>query len=30
MQSEFYTKPGKKGDALEFSFENGLAEQGLK
>ena len=26
MQSEFYTKPGKKGDTLEFSFENGLAE----
>ena len=27
VQSEFYTKPGKKGDTLEFSFENGLAEQ---
>jgi nitrite reductase (NO-forming) len=26
MQSEFYTKPGKKGDTLEFSFENGLME----
>jgi len=26
VQSEFYTKPGKKGDTLEFSFENGLAE----
>ena len=26
MQSEFYTKPGKKGDTLEFSFENGLIE----
>lgn len=26
MQSEFYTKDGKKGDTLEFSFENGLAE----
>ncbi len=26
MQSEFYTKAGKKGDTLEFSFENGLAE----
>ena len=27
VQSEFYTKPGKKGDTLEFSFDNGLAEQ---
>ena len=27
VQSEFYTKPGKKGETLEFSFENGLAEQ---
>lgn len=27
MQSEFYTKPGgKKGDTLEFSFDEGLAE----
>lgn len=26
MQSEFYTKDGKKGETLEFSFENGLAE----
>jgi len=26
VQSEFYTKPGKKGDTLAFSFENGLAE----
>ncbi|TLY25356.1 MAG: nitrite reductase, copper-containing [Nitrospirae bacterium] len=26
VQSEFYTKPGKKGDTLEFSFDNGLAE----
>ena len=26
VQSEFYTKPGQKGDTLEFSFENGLAE----
>ena len=26
VQSEFYTKPGKKGDTLEFSFENGLVE----
>jgi nitrite reductase (NO-forming) len=26
VQSEFYTKPGKKGDTLEFSFENGLME----
>ena len=26
VQSEFYTKPGKKGETLEFSFENGLAE----
>ena len=26
VQSEFYTKDGKKGDTLEFSFENGLAE----
>jgi len=22
----FYTKPGKKGDTLAFSFDNGLAE----
>jgi nitrite reductase (NO-forming) len=27
VQSEFYTKPGgKKGDTLEFSFDEGLAE----
>ena len=26
VQSEFYTKDGKKGETLEFSFENGLAE----
>ena len=26
MQSEFYTKDGKKGETLEFSFENGLIE----
>jgi hypothetical protein len=26
VQSEFYTKPGKKGETLAFSFENGLAE----
>jgi len=26
VQSEFYTKDGKKGDTLEFSFENGLIE----
>jgi nitrite reductase (NO-forming) len=26
VQSEFYTKPGKKGDTLKFSFENGLKE----
>ena len=26
VQSEFYTKEGKKGETLEFSFENGLAE----
>jgi len=26
VQSEFYTKPGKKGETLEFSFDNGLAE----
>ncbi|OAI45972.1 hypothetical protein AYO43_07190 [Nitrospira sp. SCGC AG-212-E16] len=24
VQSEFYTKPGKKGETLAFSFENGL------
>jgi len=26
VQSEFYTKPGKKGETLEFSFDHGLAE----
>ena len=26
VQSEFYTKEGKKGETLEFSFENGLME----
>ena len=26
VQSEFYTKDGKKGETLEFSFENGLME----
>lgn len=26
MQSEFYTKDGKKGETLEFSFEHGLIE----
>ena len=26
VQSEFYTKPGKKGETLEFSFDNGLTE----
>ena len=26
VQSEFYTKPGKKGETLDFSFDNGLAE----
>jgi Histidine kinase-, DNA gyrase B-, and HSP90-like ATPase/His Kinase A (phospho-acceptor) domain/Multicopper oxidase len=26
VQSEFYTKPAKKGEALEFWFENGLTE----
>ena len=26
VQSEFYTKPGKKGETLAFSIENGLME----